>query len=102
MTIVGIHEVDAPEPCYLIEARLSPPEKDLDWGLVTQEVPGQPRGNWQVPYDERPLDQMGERWAFFFHYLDPDRALLTTDGAVVLPPPSPLPEHLKEIEYEEP
>jgi hypothetical protein len=102
ITIIGIHEVDAAEPCHLVEAGLDPPDQDFDWGLVTQEEPGQPRDNWQVPYDERPLDETGERWAFFFHYFDPDRDLLGPDGPVAVPQPSPLPEHLKEIEYEEP
>jgi len=102
ITITGLHKVDAPEPCHLVEARLDPPDDDFDWGLVTQEEPGQPKDNWQVPWDERPLDETGERWTFFFHYLDPNRDLLTPDGTVALPQPSPLPDHLKEIEYEEP
>ena len=102
MRIVGVHPVDAPEPCHLVEAQLDVPDPDYAWGDVTQEEPGQPRSNWQVPYDERPLDDAAGRWAFFFHYVDFRRPLLTPDGPVALPEPSPVREHLKHIQYEEP
>ena len=102
MRILGVHEVEAPDPCCLVEVQFEQPEPDYDWAAVTQEEPGQPQANWQVAYDERPLDEVGNRWAFFFHFLDWKRPLLTPDGQVALPSPSPLPEHLREIEYEEP
>ena len=100
--IIGVHPIEAVEPCCLIEAELDPPSTDYDWGEVTQEEPDSPRSDWQVPYDERPLDDAGTRWAFFFHYLDCSRPLLTVHGPVAVPEPSPLPDHLSEIEYEEP
>ncbi|MBN1517884.1 hypothetical protein JXA32_15070 [Candidatus Sumerlaeota bacterium] len=102
INILGVHSVEAPEPCCLIEVELNPPYLDYDWGGITQEDPGQSKDNWQVPWDERPLDAMGGRWAFFFHYLDCSRPLLTPDGPMTLPISSPVPEHLAEIEYEEP
>jgi hypothetical protein len=86
---------------HLIEVELSHAE-GFDWGKVTQENPMQPRSNWQVAYDEQPLDEDERRWAFFFHYLDPSRPLLTPDGPVNLPPPTPRPAHLNSIEYLEP
>ena len=61
----GVHPVDAPEPCHLIEAELADAE-DFDWGEVTQEDATQPRENWQVAYDEQPLDNDERCWAFFF------------------------------------
>jgi hypothetical protein len=100
-TIRGVHPVRAPEPCHLIEADV-PDGHAFDWGKVTQENPTQPRSNWQVAYDEQPLDAAGRRWAFFFHYLDPTRPLLTPAGPVTLPPPTPRPAHLNGIEYLEP
>jgi hypothetical protein len=98
--IKGVHEVDAPEPCWLIEVEVDDPH--LDWGQVTQETPGQTRDDWQVAWDERPLDDSNRRWVFFFHYLAFDRPLLTPLGAVAVPPATPRPEHLRNIQYEEP
>ena len=86
---------------FLIEVEITPPAADCDWSAVTQEVPGEPRTSWQVPYDERPLAESG-RWAFFFHFLDLERPLLTPAGRVTLPAPSPAPERLRTIEYEAP
>jgi len=102
LKILGVHPIKAPEPCHLIEVVLDAPTSDYDWEKVTQETPGQPQSNWQVPWDERPLDDGGRRWAFFFHYLDCTRPLLTPDGSMPLPKPTRLPEHLKDIEYKEP
>ena len=101
-TIRGVHHVEAaPEPCHLIEAELSDAD-DFDWGKVTQEDATQARDNWQVPYDEQPLDEEKRRWAFFFHYLDLSKPLITTAGPIQLPAPTPMPAHLKNIEYMEP
>jgi hypothetical protein len=100
-TIRGVHPVDAPEPCHLIEAELVDAE-DFDWGEVTQEDATQPRENWQVAYDEQPLDNDERCWAFFFHHLDLAKPLLTPVGPIPLPAPTPCPEHLHNIEYMEP
>jgi hypothetical protein len=100
--VLGVHPVDdAPEPCALIEVAIDNAD-DFDWGAVTQEVDGQPRDNWQAPWDEQPLDKEERRWAFFFHYLDDGKPLLTADGPVKLPKSTPRPKHLKAIKYEEP
>ncbi|HEY6322074.1 MAG TPA: hypothetical protein VJA16_11000 [Thermoanaerobaculia bacterium] len=85
----------------LIEVEITPPAADFDWNAVTQELPGQPRTRWQAVYDERPLAESG-RWAFFFHFLDLERPLLTPAGPVTLPALSPAPERLRTIEYEAP
>jgi hypothetical protein len=99
-TIRGVHPVAANEPCHLLEAELD--AGDFDWGSVTQAIPGEPESNWQVPWDERPLDDEKRRWAFFFHYLDFNKPLSTPDGDVPLPPPTPIPQHLANIDYESP
>jgi len=99
--IRGVHPFEAPEPCHLIEAELTH-YSSFDWGDVTQEVPDQPRSNWQAPWDERPLDEAKTKWVFFFHYLDLHRPLLTPEGSIELPRVSPLPEHLVKVEYESP
>jgi hypothetical protein len=98
--IVGIHPIAADEPVHLVEFEVSDNDGDFDFGEVTQQQSGQPRSNWQVAYDER---QVGEtRFAFFFHYLDTNKPLLSPVGPLALPPESPAPEHLQGIEYEQP
>jgi hypothetical protein len=102
MEVVGVYRVaEAVEPCHLVEVLLDPPHAHWDWGNVTQEVPGQPRDNWQVPYDEQLVDEVSGRgrYVFFFHYLDLRRPLLTPAGPVLLPNPQPLPPRLQHIEY---
>lgn len=100
--ILGVYPINASQPCYLIEAAIGEPIEAFDWGSVTQEDADQPRSNWQVAYDERPLNEERSRWAFFFHYLDFSKPLLTPVGPLKLPTPSPIPEHLQQIEYAEP
>ncbi|MAT98084.1 MAG: hypothetical protein CL608_13140 [Anaerolineaceae bacterium] len=102
ITIVGVHEIDAAEPCFLLEVSFDKVPEGNYWDEVTQEIPNQPRSNWQVPYDERPLNDSETSWAFFFHYLDLKKPLLTPDGSIVLPSPSPRPEYLQGVKYEEP
>jgi hypothetical protein len=115
---IGVYPVDSPESCHLIEMWLRG-DGEVDFGGFTQEVPGQDRSSWQVAYDEWLLNEEGTagqlapfpgpvRWdgdlrvAFFFHYLDGTRPLLSLCGPVALPPQSPLPERLGFIEYEPP
>lgn len=87
---------------YLFEVQLEPFDADIDWGEVTQPDPGQPRSNWQVAYDERPIDETAGRWAFFLHFVDLGQPLQTPVGARALPAPSPVPSHLADCSYEVP
>lgn len=100
--IMGVHPVVAPQPCHLIELEIGEQSAPFDWGAVTQDDPAQPRANWQVAYDEAPLNDEGTRWAFFMHYLDFSRPLLTPAGSLELPAPTPLPDRLKHVKYDEP
>jgi hypothetical protein len=102
--IIGIHPIPARQPCHLLEIELKAPSAACDFALVTQEVPHQPKANWQVAYDERQIggDEAGSRWAFFFHDLDFERPLLTPLGPITIPDPTPVPNYLKAIEYYEP
>jgi hypothetical protein len=102
--IIGVHPFEADEPVHLIEMLVAGDVDDFDIGEVTQEVVGQERLNWQAPYDER-LHAASEgqaRYVFFFHFLDLDRPLLSSFGALSLPTPTPTPTHLKNIMYEPP
>lgn len=85
---------------YLIEFQVDLPDAAIDWEEITQSIPGQPRSNWQVPYDEQLIDKRSGRWAFFFHYLDVNRELESPVGPLTLPQPTPRPRHLSEIRYE--
>jgi len=98
--VVGIHPVAADEPVHLVELEIEGNADGFDIGEITQEVPGQPRRNWQAVYGERRIGQ--NRWAFFFHYLDTAKPLLSPAGPLALPPESSVPEHLRGIEYEQP
>lgn len=96
--IIGVHPIAAPEPCHLIEMYIEE-RGNFDWSSVTQESPGQPTSNWQVAYDEFPVNLEPGRWGFFFHYLDFKRPLLTPVGALDLPKESPLPSYLEDVKY---
>jgi len=102
--VIGVHPVQADEPVHLVELLIEGDVTEFDIGDVTQEVPGQPKSNWQVPYDERVIEESGEkmRYAFFFHYLDFKKPLLTPAGALSVPKATKAPAHLKDIEYESP
>ena len=103
LSVVGVHRVpEAAEPCHLIELLIEAGSESLDIDSITQEVPGQDRADWQAPYDERVLAPDGSRVAFFFHYLEPNRPLLTQAGPIPLPGETPIPERLRFMKYEEP
>ncbi len=86
----------------LIEIEVTPPGADVDWDRITQRVEGEPRANWQAPYDEQLIDEARGTWAFFLHNVDPDLPLLTQLGERPLPVATPLPSHLADVEYDLP
>jgi hypothetical protein len=102
--IIGVHPVEADEPVHLIELLVEGDGGAFDCDDVTQEVGDQPKSNWQVPYDVRVLEESdgGIRYAFFFHYTDLKKPLLTPAGPVQLPKPTNQPAHLMDIENESP
>ena len=120
--IIGLHPVQASEPVYLLEILVRNSEGVFEIVKFTQELPGEPIDNWQVPYDEKILDADGDkviadgfgaedmpelwignvRLAFFFHFLDLSKPLMTPFGDVALPPESDMPSRLSIIEYQEP
>jgi hypothetical protein len=112
--ILGVHPIDADELCHLIELLVHEANGEFDFGAITQEVPGQPRSNWQVPWDEVALDANGAsavanpdwigdvRVAFFFHYLDPHRPLITPFGEALIPAETSQPSRLAFLEYQPP
>jgi hypothetical protein len=117
--IIGVYAVDAREPCHLVELRISDHIGEVDIGRFTQEWPGKDRSSWQVPWDERVLNEEGTkdamgrfprnvpvdgsaRVAFFFHYLNFDRPLITPAGKIRIPDAGALPKRLRFMEYKSP
>ncbi len=102
--IIGIHPVRAAEPVHLIVLLIEGDFEGFDFGKVTQETEGQPKANWQVAWDERLLEKAEgkARYAFFFHYLNLEKPLLTPAGTLQLPRPTRVPPHLQDIKYESP
>lgn len=101
LKIIGVHPVQGSEPCHLIEASITDWQSAFDFAAITQADPSLPKSNWQVAYDERLLEETGgqKRFAFFFQYLDISKPLQTPAGDMLLPCPTPVPPHLKSIEY---
>jgi hypothetical protein len=112
--VLGVHPVEADEPCHLVELVVHDSDGQFDIGSFTQEIADEPQDNWQMPWDEVVLDSDGGsvvsgdspsgdvRIAFFFHYLDKNRPLVTPFGDVDLPGETPRPDRLAFLDYEPP
>ena len=121
--VIGLHLVDANEPCHLVELIVHDSTGPFDVGEFTQQMSDRSRDDWQVPWDEKILSSSGSeiavdawdirdqespywvgdvRVAFFFHYLDLDRPLITPFGEVSIPAATTRPERLDFMEYEAP
>ena len=122
--VIGIYyvDVDVDVPVHLIEILVKSSNGIFDLAKITQEIPDQSRRNWQAPWDEKILDHTGKkiiadyfsarekpelwigniRMAFFFHYLDSSKPLITPFGLITLPIESAKPNRLSEIKYEPP
>ena len=120
--VIAVYPIKASEPVCLVEMRFRGLDGVFNVGEITQEIPGEPRANWQVPYMERILNSAGDsvladdsvaanrpdlwqgevRMVFFFHDLDLKRPLKTPFGDVRLPAKTKLPERLSMIQYEPP
>lgn len=119
MELIGIYTVDDNPGVHLIELMFNDSPVKVDVAAITQEIEGQSRDNWRSPWDERYLDEKGEkiigdcydipkrgdttRLIFFFHNIDFSRPLLTQEGHVTLTKPTVLPDRLKDkLPYESP
>jgi hypothetical protein len=120
--VFGVYPVKADEPCHLVELVIEGSDTPVYVGDITQEIPGRDQALWQVPWEERVLDEAGQkilasypelkkrpellrgkvRLVFFLHYLDLARPLITPFGELPLPPPSKRPPRLKMVRYEPP
>ena len=120
LNIIGIYPVlEAEEPCHLVELQSTALVKPLDFDEFTQEDDSRSKLYWQVCYDENFLDTTGHRiieyseevrngetfWKeprrffFFFHYLDFQKKILSSEGSLDLPNSTSMPDRLQFIEY---
>ena len=119
MILNGVYTVDENPEVHVIELTFDHPPDKIDVGQITQEIQGRGKGNWQSPWDEKYLDENGEkvigdyfdipqgqaktRLVFYFHFVDFDKPLLTQLGQVSLARPTTLPSRLRDlIRYEKP
>jgi hypothetical protein len=118
--VIGVHRVPDVPSCFLVEAIIHRGTEAPDFALFTQPIADRPRSEWQVAYDEHLLDDDGERvltdlsirppdaWprqariAFYFHFLDVRRPLVTPFGEVALVPTTEMPARLSFLNYEAP
>ena len=120
--IIGVYPVAADEPVHIVELSVFDANGIFEIGGFTQEIRDQPRDNWQAPWlvqilsasgdkslaDDYEMPKRPELWhgvmrlAFFFHYLDLARPLITPFGEFELPAESQLPDRLSMMEYEQP
>ena len=59
--IIGVYRVPNNSEVYLIELAINEKPSLIEVGKFTQENPNQPRGNWQVAYDEYYLNASGDK-----------------------------------------
>jgi hypothetical protein len=119
MELKGIYTVDNNKDVHLMEIIFGDSPGNVDVGQITQELVGQPKGNWQSPWDEKYLDDEGQeiigdysdiptegittRLLFFFHFLDLSKPLLTQYGPIDLTGASSIPPRLHgKVKYESP
>jgi len=103
--ILGVFPIISEQPANIIHLTMTHAFEELDWSLFTQVDPALDSSSWQVAYDEHLLESLPDgrsRVAFFFHYVDFSRPFMTPAGPLQLPAPTPLPDSLTHIHYEDP
>lgn len=120
--VIGVYPAKAADQCHLVELWLRGVTRPFTFGDFQQEALGQPEAMWQCAWLEHILSADGARVvaateevhnrpelfrgnmrvAFFMHFLDFSRPLITTFARVKLPPQSPMPRRLAVVQYEQP
>ncbi|MBS1507417.1 MAG: hypothetical protein JSS79_12290 [Bacteroidetes bacterium] len=117
--VIGIYRVENFEDVHLVEINANVPPSKLEVGEITQEVDGHLSSSWQSPWEEKYLDESGQkvigdfssvplncsttRLLFYFHYLNFDKTLKTQFGEIKLSQPTALPDRLNGlVNYEQP
>ena len=118
--LIGVYKVDGQKDVYLIELGIKANHEKVDIGEFTQQQDGTDRMDWQTPWDEKFLNEDGTkitgdwmdsptdtsdftRLAFFLHFMDFQKPLLTQYGEMDLSNPEQMPKRLSSIiKYENP
>ena len=113
--LIGVYQIEASPNVHLIELIINVPPNKVDVFSFTQRDDILPRDSWQVPYDEFYLnkegtkvigrfgdqdklsEETGTRIAFFMHYINFNKALLSQFGETLLLRPTHMPERLSKI-----
>ena len=114
LQVIGVYKIKENADVHLVELIIPATPSDVQVEDITQEVPNEPKDNWQVAYDEHYLNLMGNkiigdflklpkdntaptRIAFFLYFLDFSRPILTQFGEVKLPQPVAMSDRLKQL-----
>jgi hypothetical protein len=111
--LIGIYDIESENDVKLIELIINENINKFDAGLITQEIKGTNKLNWQTAYDEKYLDFEGEkligddfekpkdierfRVVFFFYFLDFTKPLISQFGLIKITDSQILPDRLKRI-----
>ncbi|WP_343303041.1 hypothetical protein AAHN97_15915 [Chitinophaga niabensis] len=120
VNLIGIYRVAEQPYAYPIELIIKAKPADISVHEFVQRKEGVPRDDWQVPWDEKYLNNEGDtvtgdwlnkpkdvtdttRLTFFLHFVNFKQPLSTPFGDIGLMLPTAMPERLSAIiQYEEP
>ncbi|TWT79700.1 hypothetical protein CA13_11070 [Planctomycetes bacterium CA13] len=123
VTINGIHDVAAPDPCHIVDLTIRDATVDCERlkGIVydavvdhraTQQAPfgehylslddGSVIGDYRYGWDHPEIWIADIRVAFLMHFLEPGRNIKTPYGLVAIPEATVMPRRLAGLKYESP
>ena len=118
LSIIGVYSIPETDDVKLIEIVIDRSPSSVEVDKFTQLDKSIPKSSWQTAYDEHYLNENGTevigrfgefptdilftRLAFFLHFVDFDKPLLSQFGELWLPLESPIPDRLKKIIKYEP
>ena len=118
LSIIGVYSISESDEVKLIEMLIDCTPSKVEIDKLTQPEKDTPKSSWQAAYDEHYLSEDGTkvigrfgkiptnitytRLAFFLHFVDFEKPLLSQFGELWLPAESPIPDRLKIIVKYEP
>ncbi|HYG14507.1 MAG TPA: hypothetical protein VEC12_02065 [Bacteroidia bacterium] len=120
LKVIGVYKVPENSDASIVEIIVKQPYSEFDLGDITQANENLPRSSWQAPFNEKYLDNEGEkvigdyyvkpqtnsgitRLLFFIYFLDTNKPLITPYGEFSLPGETIIPERLiGKLPFEDP
>ena len=112
-SIIGVYPVKKHPEVKVIEMTLDCPPSQVDISKFIHPIDNFPKSSWQVPYDEKYLNENGTesiggfcdvpadipytRLVFFLHFVNLAKPLLSPFGRLKFPEESPMPNRLRSI-----